>query len=136
MTDIDTDLSTYLANHQRRMTEALKTANENIHKKVSARQQLMNGGTDNTPIEIGPNILLRNMYRGETKCKTIRTLHLTELFTVLKTMYMEFNWQMVVVPLGMSPEEKFVTQENQIWFKMNPIQKLLRTAIRVLEDGM
>jgi hypothetical protein len=86
MTDIDTDLSTYLANHQRRMTEALKTANENIHKKVSERQQLMNGGTDKKPIEIGPNILLKNMYRGETKCKTIRTLHLTELFTVLKTM--------------------------------------------------
>jgi hypothetical protein len=43
----------------------------------------------------------------------------------------EFNWQMVVVPLGMSPEEKFVTQENQIWFKMNLIQKLLRTAIQV-----
>jgi hypothetical protein len=30
MTEIDTDLSTYLANHQQRMTEALKTANENI----------------------------------------------------------------------------------------------------------
>ena len=53
-----------------------------------------------------------------------------------KTKYMEFNWQMVVVPLGMSPEEKFVTQENQTWFKMNLIQKLLRTAIRVLEDGI
>jgi hypothetical protein len=50
---IDTDLSTYLANHQKRMTEALKTANENIHKKASERQQIMNRGTDNKPIEIG-----------------------------------------------------------------------------------
>ena len=75
MTDIDTDLSTYLANHQRRMTEALKTANGNIHKKTSERQQLMNRRTDNKPIEIGSNILLKNMYKGETKCKTIRNLH-------------------------------------------------------------
>jgi hypothetical protein len=42
---------------------------------------------------------------------------------------MEFNWQMVVVQLGMSPEEKFVTEEDQTWFKMNLIQKLPRTAI-------
>jgi hypothetical protein len=59
MTEIDTDLSTYLANHQKRMTEALKTANENIHKKTSERQQLVNRGTDNKPIEIGSNILLK-----------------------------------------------------------------------------
>jgi hypothetical protein len=37
MTEIDTDLNTYLANHQKRMTEALKTANENIHRKASDR---------------------------------------------------------------------------------------------------
>jgi hypothetical protein len=42
MTEINTDLSTYLANHQERMTEDLKTANENIHKKASERQQIMN----------------------------------------------------------------------------------------------
>ena len=59
MTEINTDLSTYLANHQKRMTEALKTANENIHKKASKRQQIMNRGTDNKPIEIGSNILLK-----------------------------------------------------------------------------
>jgi hypothetical protein len=39
------------------MTEALKTANGNIHKKGSERQQLMNRGTDNKSIEIGSNIL-------------------------------------------------------------------------------
>ena len=59
MTEIDTDLSTYLANQQKRMTETLKTANENIHKKTSERQQLVNRGTDNKPIEIGSNILLK-----------------------------------------------------------------------------
>jgi hypothetical protein len=59
MMEIDTDLSTYLANHQKRMTEALKTANENIHKKASERQQIMNRRTDNKPIEIGSNILLK-----------------------------------------------------------------------------
>ena len=67
MTEIDTDLSTYLANHQQRMTEALKTANENIHKKANERQQIMNRGTDNKPIEIGSNILLKKHVQGRKK---------------------------------------------------------------------
>jgi hypothetical protein len=67
MTEIDTDLSTYLANHQKRMTEALKTTNENIHKKASERQQIMNRGTDNKPIEIGSNILLKRHVQGRNK---------------------------------------------------------------------
>ena len=67
MTEIDTDLSTYLANHQKRMTEALKTANENIHKKASERQQIMNRGTDNKPIDISSNILLKKHVKGRNK---------------------------------------------------------------------
>jgi hypothetical protein len=49
------------------MTEALKTANENIHKKASERQQLMNRWTDNKPIEIGSNILLKKHIQGRNK---------------------------------------------------------------------
>ena len=49
------------------MTEALKTANENIHNKASERQQLMNRWTDNKPIEIGLNILLKKHVQGRNK---------------------------------------------------------------------
>ncbi|XP_052081497.1 uncharacterized protein LOC127719440 [Mytilus californianus] len=67
MTEIDTDLDIYLANHQKRMTEALKTANENIHKKASERQEVMNRGTDDKTIEIGSNILLKKHVQGRNK---------------------------------------------------------------------
>ncbi|CAG2207646.1 unnamed protein product [Mytilus edulis] len=67
MTEIDTDLDIYLANHQKRMTEALKTANENIHKKASERQDIMNRGTDDKSIEIGSNILLKKHVQGRNK---------------------------------------------------------------------
>jgi hypothetical protein len=51
------------------MTEDLKTANENIHKKASERQHIMNRGPDNKPIEIGSNILLKNMYRAKQNAR-------------------------------------------------------------------
>ncbi|CAC5380194.1 unnamed protein product [Mytilus coruscus] len=63
----DPDLDNYLANHQKQMTESLKTANENIHKKASERQEIMNRGTDNKPIEIGSNILLKKHVQGRNK---------------------------------------------------------------------
>lgn len=75
MTEIDTDLSTYLANHQKRMTEALKTANENIHKKANERQQLMNRGTDDKPIEIGSNILLKKHVQDNWNLTPYRVVH-------------------------------------------------------------
>ena len=64
MTEIDTDLSTYYVNQQKRMTGALETANENIHKKASEWQQIMNRGTDNKSMEIGSNILLKKTCTG------------------------------------------------------------------------
>ncbi|VDI19544.1 Hypothetical predicted protein [Mytilus galloprovincialis] len=67
MTEIDTELDTYLANHQKQMTDALKTADDNIHKKASERQEIMNRGTDDKSIEIGFNILLKKHVQGRNK---------------------------------------------------------------------
>ncbi|VDH91386.1 Hypothetical predicted protein [Mytilus galloprovincialis] len=52
---------------EERVTEALKTANENIHKKASERQDIMNRGTDDKSIEIGSNILLKKHVQGRNK---------------------------------------------------------------------
>ncbi|CAG2185174.1 unnamed protein product [Mytilus edulis] len=64
MTEIDTDLDIYLANHQKRMTEALKTANENIHKKASERQEILKRRTDDKSTEIGSNIFIEETCTG------------------------------------------------------------------------
>ncbi|CAG2212328.1 unnamed protein product [Mytilus edulis] len=91
MTEIDTDLDTYLANHQKRMTEALKTANENIHKKASERQRNYEQRIDDNSIEIGSNILLKKHVQGRNKMQD--NWHPTpyRVVPVLKTMCMGFK---------------------------------------------